>query len=207
MAISGALHDGVIARVERDGPGDQRALLVGSARGRVLEVGAGTVVDLAHEAAAAGVTSVVVLEPDPRRAGQLAERAATGPIPVEIVARGVPASGLTEGSFDTVVCALVLCALADPAGALAELRRLLGPDGQLLFLEHILGRHRTAASLQRLMAPAWARAAGGCRLDRDTVAGLRAAGFVVTDCERMAPLGRWTAGTVVRGRAIARRGT
>jgi SAM-dependent methyltransferase len=200
MAFNGALHDAVVAPVERHGLAAQRALLVGGAVGRVLEVGAGTGLDLPYYAGVPGVTSIVVLEPDRRLHERLAARAAALPVPVEIVARGVPGSGLTPGSFDTVVCALVLCTIEDPAGALEELRRLL-------FLEHIIGRHRAMAAVQRLMTPAWARVAGGCRLDRDTVGALRAAGFAVSDCERLAPLGRGTAGTVVRGRAITRRGT
>jgi len=207
MAISGALHDALIAPAERHGLAGQRALLLGGAQGRVLEVGAGTGLDLPHYATVSDVTSIVVLEPDPRRRRRLAARAARLTMPVDIVARGVPGSGLTEESFDTVVCTLVLCTIADPAGGLGELRRLLRPEGQLLFLEHIIGRNPSMACLQRLVAPAWAWAASGCRLDRDTIGALRAAGFVVTDCERLAPLGRWTAGTVVRGRAIKRRGT
>jgi SAM-dependent methyltransferase len=207
MALNGALHDAVVAPVERHGLAARRALLVGEAGGRVLEVGAGTGLDLPLYASAPGVTSIVALEPDRRLHKRLAARAAALPVPVEIVARGVPGSGLGPGSFDTVVCALVLCTIENPAGALEELRSLLRPDGQLLFLEHIIGRERPMAAVQRLMTPAWARVAGGCRLDRDTVGALRAAGFAVSDCERLAPLGRVTAGTVVRGRAITRRGT
>jgi SAM-dependent methyltransferase len=207
MAISGALHDAVMAPVERRGLAAQRALLVAGARGRVLEVGAGAGRDLPHYAAVAAVTSLVALESDRRRLPRLAARAARLALPVEIVAGGVPGSGLGEDSFDTVVCPFVLCRVPDPPGALGELRRLLRDDGQLLFLEPIIGRRWAAARIQRLVAPAWARVAGGCRVDRDTVAALRTAEFAVSDCERLAPLGRFTVGTVVRGRAIKRRRT
>src|SRR5579862_626662 len=98
MAISGALHDAVMAPVERHGLAAQRARLVAGAGGRVLEVGAGTGLDLPHYAAVAAVTSLVALESDRRRLGRLAARAARLALPVEVVAGGVPGSGLSEGS-------------------------------------------------------------------------------------------------------------
>jgi hypothetical protein len=75
---------------------------------------------------------------------------------------------------------------------------VLAPDGQMLFFEHVLAR-TSVGRVQRLLAPAWARVAGGCRLDRDTIGTMRAAGFVITDCER---LGGQVA---VRGRAVVHR--
>lgn len=112
-----------------------------------------------------------------------------------------------EGPFDTIVSTFALCSVPDLPAALAELHRALSPDGYLLFLEHIVGRDAVTAAAQRAASPAWSRLAGGCRLDRDTIWALRAARFVITDCERLAPLGRLSAGTVVRGRAILRRDT
>jgi len=111
-----------------------------------------------------------------------------------------------DGAFDTVVCCWVLCRVENVAGSLAELHRVLAPGGQLLFLEHVRGRSHAVAAVQRALSPVWARVAGGCRLDRDTIGALRASRFVVDECERLAPLGRPTAGTVVRGRAILRSG-
>ncbi len=108
-----------------------------------------------------------------------------------------------DASLDTIVCTLVLCSVPDPLGALKDMRRVLRPGGQLLFLEHVLAS-TGVGRLQRLAAPAWAALAGGCRLDRDTIGAMRAAGFVVTDCDRPKPLGRASAQTVVVGRAIPR---
>ncbi|GAC1315409.1 MAG: hypothetical protein NVSMB12_10870 [Acidimicrobiales bacterium] len=199
--LFGSAYDVVIAPVEAMGLRAERARVVAPAVGRVLEVGAGTGLGLHHYPPA--VTAVVACEPDPAMRGRLATRAKAAPVPVTVLEQGVPGLDLPDGSFDTIVCVLVLCTVPDPAAALAELRRLLAPGGVLLFLEHVLGRG-PVARLQRAAAPAWARAAGGCRLDRDTIGALRAAGFVVTDLERLAPLGRLTGGSVVRGRAIAR---
>jgi len=112
-----------------------------------------------------------------------------------------------DGAFDTVLCCWTLCRVDDVAAALAEIHRVLARDGQLLFLDHGPARHRAVAAVQRALAPLWARVAGGCRLGHDTIGALRANRFVVDECERPAPLGRPTAGTVVRGRAIKRSGT
>jgi len=198
-----AVYDAVLAPAERAGLAAQRGRLLATARGRVLEVGGGTGLNLVHYRPGV-VSEVVVCEPEPRLHRRLERRAADAAVPVEVVSLGIPGLPFPDASFDTVVCTLVLCTVADLPASLAELWRLLRPDGQLLFFEHVLGLP-TLAGVQRLAAPAWARLAGGCRLDRETVDELRRAGFVVTDCERPAPLGRLTAGAIVRGRAIPRR--
>jgi SAM-dependent methyltransferase len=199
---SPAAYERAIAPIERGGLARQRWLTLAPARGRVLEVAARTGLNLAHYPP--GV-HVVAAEPEAAMRSRLAARAATAPVPVEVVAARVPGLPFADGAFDTVVCTLALCRVDDVGRAVADMRRVLSADGELLFLEHILGRRPTMAALQRAVAPAWA-AAGGCRLDRDTIAALRAGGFVVGDCERLAPLGRLSAGTVVRGRAIKRSG-
>jgi SAM-dependent methyltransferase len=79
--------------------------------------------------------------------------------------------------FDAAVSAFALCTVADPAAALAELRRVLVPGGVLLLLEHVHLPWEPGRSLQTGAAPAWAAVAGGCRLDRDTLRSAVAAGF------------------------------
>ena len=110
---------------------------------------------------------------------------------------------LDDGSFDTIVCVTALCRIGDQVAFATGLRRLLTPGGTLLFLEHVRGPH-PVSRFQRLYSPGWSAIAGGCRLDRDTVGAIRQGGFVVCDLERLAPLGRASAGTVVAARAIAR---
>jgi len=200
--LSGWLYDVGMGPLERAGLRVQRAVLLAGATGRVLEVGAGTGLSLPHYRTGA-VTEVVAAEPDPAMRVRLVRRAGRAAVPVVIRAGGLPGLGEPPGSFDTIVCLLVLCSVADVAATLAELRALLAPGGQLLFFEHVLGRP-PLSSLQRCLAPAWAAVAAGCRLDRDTVGALRSAGFAVTDLEKPAPLGRLTAGSIVRGRAVAR---
>lgn len=199
--MRGSAYDVLLAPIEALGLRAERARVVAAARGRVLEVGAGTGLTLGQYPP--GVTSLVACEPDPAMRSRLAARAAAAPFPVTVHAGGAPPVSEPDESFDTVVCVLVLCTVADPAATLREMRRLLVPGGSVVFLEHVIGRG-PAARVQRAASPAWARVAGGCRLDRDTIAAMREAGFVITDLERPAPFGRMTAGTIVRGRAVVR---
>ncbi|HEY2427468.1 MAG TPA: class I SAM-dependent methyltransferase [Acidimicrobiales bacterium] len=202
MACSVALSDAVLGPVDAAGLAAQRERLLAGARGRVLEVGAGTDRNLAHYPAGSAVAQVVACERTPAR-----RRAGAAPVPVARVGASAAALPFADASFDTVVCTLLMCGEPEPAAAVREMRRVLHPEGSVLFLEPTVGRSPVTARVQRWVSPAWARVAGGGRLDRDTVAILRAGGFVVADCERLSPLGRVGAGTVVRGRAIPRRGT
>jgi SAM-dependent methyltransferase len=201
-SCSPAAYERAMAPIERWGLARQRRLTLAHARGRVLEVGARTGLNFAYYPPG---TVVVAAEAGASMRRGLLARASTSAVPVGVVAAAVPGLPFADGAFDTVVCTLVLCAVEEVAAAVADVRRVLSADGELLFLEHIIGRRRATAAVQRAVAPAWA-AAGGCRIDRDTIAALRAGGFVVSDCERLAPVGRLTAGTVVRGRAIKRSG-
>ena len=172
-----AVYDAVMWPFERAAVGAWRRRLAAEARGRVLEIGAGTGAQLAWYAAGAEVTA---LEPDAgmlERARRQAARAAAVVTVVEGRAESLP---FTDARFDAAVSAFALCTVADPAAALAELRRVLVPGGRLLLLEHVHLRWQPGRALQSRAAPAWAAVAGGCRLDRDTVRTAREAGFIVT---------------------------
>ena len=84
---------------------------------------------------------------------------------------------LADASFDTVVCTYTLCSIADPVGALREMRRVLVPGGRLLFSEHGRAPDRNVLKWQTRLQPYWSRVAGGCMLDRDIPALLVEAGF------------------------------
>lgn len=169
------------AQAERAGLGERRRRLLASAHGRVLEVGGGTGANLAHYPPA--VDELVVLEPDAAMRRRLQRRLVTAPVAATVQASSLEDAVLAEESFDTVVCTLVLCTVADPPVALERVRRLLRPRGVLLFLEHVRapGWHR---HLQRAVAPAWRRMSGGCHLNRDIPAAIRASGLVITDIDR-----------------------
>ena len=93
-----------------------------------------------------------------------------------------------DASFDTIVSTLVLCSVDDPAQCAAELRRVLKPDGVLLFVEHIQSdRGRLSEFAQNVAVPIWRQFVGGCHLNRPTLATLRQAGFCITELDRFEP--------------------
>lgn len=106
----------------------------------------------------------------------------TGPHPdVEVVDAVAEALPLADASVDVALTTLVLCTVRDPEVAVAELRRVLRPDGRLLVLEHVASHHVRRHLLQRVLTPAWRIVARGCHLDRDTQSILAAGGFDVTE--------------------------
>lgn len=170
------LYDGLMWPAERSTVGDWRLHLGSRARGRVLEIGAGTGAQLLWYPAEVHVTA---LEPDARMAARLRLRAPRAAASVRVVQSVAEHLSFGEASFDTAVATFALCTVADPTAVLGELRRVLAPGGGLLLLEHVHLRWQPARALQTLAAPAWAAVAGGCRLDRDTVRFVKDAGFIV----------------------------
>ena len=169
----------VAAAGERGGYGQLRASVLADARGRLLILGLGPGHDLTHLPPA--VTSVVAVEPDPSMRDLARGRVAACPVPVTVLSADAHDLPLTDGSIDAVLCACVLCSVAQPCRALAELRRVLVPGGQLLLLEHIAAPPgHWVGRLQQLLEPIWGRAAGGCSIRRDTKGAVVAAGFDAT---------------------------
>jgi SAM-dependent methyltransferase len=155
---------------EQRGMAALRRELLAGARGAVLEIGAGTGLNLPHYPS--GLDELVLAEPAPRMAARIdVERAPEG-----VAARVVPAAAealpFPDGSFDTVVSTLVLCTVHDPRRALSEVTRVLRPDGQLLFVEHVRAERGWRRRLQGRSVRPWAAFADGCQCDRPTLATL-----------------------------------
>ncbi|MFJ1811997.1 MULTISPECIES: class I SAM-dependent methyltransferase [unclassified Streptomyces] len=150
-------------------------LLVGLS-GRVIEIGAGNGLNFAHYPGA--VSEVVAIEPE-RRMRQLAlDAALRAGVPVDVVPGAAEALPVKSEAFDAAVVSLVLCSVRDVPRALAELRRVLRPGGEVRFLEHGPGGGRAMLLTQRALdRTVWPHLAGGCRLTRDAVGALRDAGF------------------------------
>lgn len=155
----------------------RRALVVPQASGRVLELGAGGGANLALYDWAR-VESLTGIDPsDELIARAQAARPAGPPGAIRLhkgVAEDLP---FASGSFDTVVTTFTLCSVADQATALAEARRVLAPDGRLLFLEHGLAPDPAPQRWQARLEPLWKRIAGGCHLTRPVTDAVEAAGF------------------------------
>ena len=170
-------------RAEELGLADRRRALLAGVSGRVLEIGAGTGTNLRHYPAA--VSEVVAVEPEPYLRARLAEAAPSAAPAVRVVDAAAERLPFNDGAFDAAVASLVLCSVAEPARALAELARVLRPGGELRFLEHVASPHAGRRGAQRLAdATVWPWLSGGCHLGRETPALLTTAGFVIDREER-----------------------
>ena len=180
--VLAAVYDRLCAASEQAGLADRRRRLLTQARGDVLEIGGGTGANLASYPRS-GVRRVVVVEPDGAMRRRLATKVATSPVAVEVHDTGIEDAAFADESFDTVVSTFVLCSVPDLAAALGRIRRLLRPGGHLLFIEHVAGGG-ALRRVQHTVSPLWQRLLGGCHPDRDTVAAIRDAGFLIAECDR-----------------------
>lgn len=144
--------------------------------GRVLELGAGAGSNFAHYPPT--VDEVVAVEPEPYLRRRAEEAAAGSAMRIEVVDGVADRLPAEDGSCDAAVACLVLCSVPDPTRALAELRRVVRPGGELRFYEHILSDRPGLARVQHAVDRVfWPRAFGGCHAARDTPAAIAAAGF------------------------------
>jgi ubiquinone/menaquinone biosynthesis C-methylase UbiE len=165
--IFAAAYDRMQSGVERAGLAERRAQLLAGARGRVLELGAGTGANIRHYPDA--LQELVLSEPEEPMARRLERRLAELGRPSTRVVRA-PAESLPfeDSSFDTVVATLVLCTVKDPGLALAEVDRVLKPGGRLLFLEHVRSEDPRLARWQDRLHGVWIRFGHGCNCNRPT---------------------------------------
>jgi ubiquinone/menaquinone biosynthesis C-methylase UbiE len=160
----------------------RRKLLVGLC-GRVIELGAGSGINFSFYPQT--VEHVLAVEPEPLLRAEANKNAAKAAVPVTVVDGVSSQLPAEDHSLDGAVASLVLCSVPDQQRALVELRRVLRPDGELRFYEHVIAHQAVAARLQRLADMiCWPRVAGGCHLARDTSAALELAGFTIERCER-----------------------
>ena len=154
----------------------QRRLVVPEARGRVLEIGLGSGLNLPFYDAAK-VEMLWGLEPAEPMRRLAAARVAAAPFPVEWLDLPGEAIPLDDASADTVVTTYTLCTIPDAVAAVREMRRVLKPGGQLLFSEHGRAPDASVQRWQDRLTPMWKVCGGGCHLNRDIPALLRAGGF------------------------------
>jgi ubiquinone/menaquinone biosynthesis C-methylase UbiE len=187
-----ALYDPLMRLQDALGLRRQRRRIGEAARGRVLELGVGTGLNLPWYGEA---DEVVGVDPDPHMLKRARTRVSAAPCPVTLVEAGAESLPFDDGTFDSVVVGLSLCTIPDPRAALAEARRVLAPGGRLIFLEHVRAERPWAARLQDAVAPLWWHLAGGCNLNRDTVA---------TIGEQFEVESLWRNGVIVQGAARPR---
>ena len=173
-------YDRQIARSEKAGLRTLRQGLLAAAKGHVIEIGGGTGANLSFYGP--GVESLTVTEPEQPMLSRL-QRKVQDQIPSAKVLRA-PAEDLPfeDNTFDVAVSTLVLCGVDDQPRALRELRRVLRPGGQFLFLEHVRSDDPSWARLQDRMN--WInRLVVCCDCNRPTLASIEAAGFAITHLE------------------------
>lgn len=170
-------YDSFMAATEKAGLTDRRRTLLAHARGRCLEIGAGTGVNL--ELGPDTVDTLVVSEPDRHMIAQLRRHAQRSQRPVEIVEAPGERLPFDDASFDTVAMTLVLCTAPDPSAVLREVRRVLRPGGRVLFLEHVRSQDPRRARWQDRLHGPWYAFGDGCNCNRDTLSTIEASGLNV----------------------------
>jgi len=189
FAFAGA-YDRFLRRAEREGLSAQRRQLLSFAKGRTLEIGSGTGLNLPHYPAA--VSRLILTEgychmlPILRRKVTASERRV---FVVETPAEDLPFPG---ASFDTVVATMVLCTAMDPARVLREVARVLRPGGQYLFLEHIRHPDPKIARRQDRWQRVWYLFGNGCHCNRDTEAALLDSPFLIEELRHGRIPGVWS---------------
>jgi ubiquinone/menaquinone biosynthesis C-methylase UbiE len=152
--------------------------------GRVIEIGAGNGRNFGFYPPQ--VSEVVAVEPEPYLRTLACEAATRAAVSIHVVDAVAGALPFEADSFDAAVACLVLCTVADQPAALAELRRVLRPGGELRFLEHV---HAERGPLRALLSFAdatrlWPCLAGGCHPARETLRAIEEAGFSVAHVRR-----------------------
>lgn len=160
----------------------ERARLIPRAAGIVLEIGAGSALNVPYYGPA--VRKLYAIDPS-LELWRLGRRRADGVrLAIEFLRASATGIPLRAHSVDTVVSTWTLCTIPDPRTALREMRRVLRPDGTLLFIEHGSSPEPHVRAWQARLTPLWKRIAGGCHLDREIERLLADAGFDVSMLER-----------------------
>ena len=168
-----------------------RAELLRDLTGAVLEVGAGTGLNLPFYPPA--VTRLVLSEPDAHMRRKLSQKArAQNWGRAEVLDASLEDLPIPDDAFDAVVGTLVLCSVPRLDHALAQIRRVLKPRGRFVFLEHVAAEDRPRRlRWQHRLEPLWKRLSGNCHLTRRTADAIVAGGFAIVDIRRESMRKAW----------------
>jgi ubiquinone/menaquinone biosynthesis C-methylase UbiE len=198
-----SLYDPFLWTGERAGVRQLRRTLLGEARGRTVDIGSGSGLNLPHFPD--HLDELILAEPDPAMRARLAERLDRSRSRARLIDAPAEQLPFADHSIDTVVSSFVLCTVTEPDVALREIARVLRHDGQLLFIEHVRSDSPTLARWQDRLDEPWRRFARGCRCNRATAELIVACGFElptlrVATWRAMPPIVR----PLVVGRALPR---
>ena len=155
--------------------------IVGGARGHVLEIGCGVGANFSRYSQSA--TKVVATDPDPFMLDRARRRATEVGPNIEVREAEAESLPFDDASFDAVVSTLNMCSVTDPARALAEVHRVLKPDGQYRFFDHVRYKNPVGALFQDLATPLWTWVGAGCHPNRDIELLIREAGLDIVDIQ------------------------
>lgn len=161
----------------------QRGKIVPMAKGKVLEIGMGSGLNLKHYNSDE-VEMVWGLEPSEGMRRKAQSNLVKSKVPVEWLSLPSEKIPLENASADTVVLTYTLCTILDWRAALAEMRRVLKPEGQLLFSEHGESPDDDIRKWQHRINPVWKKLAGGCNLNRPIPALIESAGFKISSIDQ-----------------------
>lgn len=180
--VFSAIYDRAMKSTEEAGMREMRREILAEAKGRTIDIGAGTGINL--ELFPPEVGELVLAEPDPHMLKKL--RAKLPGLGREASVVQAPAEKLPfeDDSFDTAVFTLVLCTVPNPTAALAEAARLLRPGGKLLFVEHVRSEDPGLARWQDRLEGPWRFLGDGCHCNRDTVANIESSPFEIERVEK-----------------------
>lgn len=154
----------------------QREKVVPLAQGRVLEIGAGGGLNQGYFDKSK-VSTVIGLDNSAELLASAEDRARRAGLPFEPLLMDAEDVPLATGSVDTVLVTYTLCSIENVRRALEEMRRVLKPDGRLIFCEHGAAPDPGVLRLQKGLTPVWRHLSGNCHLDRDTLSEIEGAGF------------------------------
>jgi ubiquinone/menaquinone biosynthesis C-methylase UbiE len=160
-----------------------RSRIVPQAQGDVLELGCGGGINLSFYDMSR-VKSLTGLDPSPGLLAQTRDQVATTGRNIEIHAGVGEHMPFKNAQFDTILVTFTLCSVDDPAQVMAEMKRVLRPDGRVLFLEHGAAPTPSVARWQRWIEPLWKRIGGNCHLTRPITAAYQAAGFKIVQATK-----------------------
>ncbi len=169
---------------EQRGATEHRRRLLAGLKGTVVEVGAGHGLNFPHYPAQ--VTEVIAIEPEPTLRTAAEKAAPNAPVPIRVLAGLADNLPVDDASVDAAVASLVLCSVPDQPRALAELRRVLRPAGELRFYEHVIPRCQPKRAILQIAdrSGLWPKIAGGCHPARDTTTAIEGAGFEIETSDR-----------------------
>ena len=168
----------------RRGAGEHRRRLLEGLSGTVVEIGAGH--GLSFPLYPPEVAEVIAIEPEPTLRADAESAAEQANVPIRDLAGVADEVPLADASVDAAVASLVLCSVPDQQRALAEVRRVLRPGGELRFYEHVVPRCQPKRLLLQAIdrSGLWPAIAGGCHPARDTTEAIMQAGFDIEEIER-----------------------